>query len=241
MDPLTGSVQHYAWGSTTALPAFLGVEPDGRPQAELWLGAHPSAPSRVGDRSLADRDRRRRRRRRRRGGGRGVRAAAAVPAEGAGRRPAALPAGPSLPGRRRGRVRARGAGRHRPGRSDPALPRRLAEAGDAGRARRRRGAVRVPGAGRDVRAVRPARGAGGDGAGGAAAGRRAGPAGRGVRAGARTGRGRAGGGRPGRHGGRRADRGRRCGGDAELAPVRPDRGRAGRALSRATPACWPRC
>ena len=54
MDPLTGSVQHYAWGSTTALPAFLGVEPDGRPQAELWLGAHPSAPSRVGDRSLAD-------------------------------------------------------------------------------------------------------------------------------------------------------------------------------------------
>ena len=39
MDPLTGSVQHYAWGSTTALPAFLGVEPDGRPQAELWLGA----------------------------------------------------------------------------------------------------------------------------------------------------------------------------------------------------------
>ena len=54
MDPLTGSVQHYAWGSTTALAAFLGVEPDGRPQAELWLGAHHSAPSRVGDRSLAD-------------------------------------------------------------------------------------------------------------------------------------------------------------------------------------------
>ncbi|HEY5788144.1 MAG TPA: mannose-6-phosphate isomerase, class I [Microlunatus sp.] len=54
MDPLTGSVQHYAWGSTTALPEFLGVEPDGRPQAELWLGAHHSAPSRVGDQSLAD-------------------------------------------------------------------------------------------------------------------------------------------------------------------------------------------
>ena len=29
--------------------------------------------------------------------------------------------------------------------------------------------------------------------------------------------------------------------DAELAPVRADRRRAGRALSRATPACWPRC
>jgi len=54
MDPLTGSVQHYAWGSTTALPEFLGVEPDGRPQAELWLGAHHSAPSRVGDQSLAE-------------------------------------------------------------------------------------------------------------------------------------------------------------------------------------------
>ncbi|HEY5980028.1 MAG TPA: mannose-6-phosphate isomerase, class I [Microlunatus sp.] len=54
MDPLTGSVQHYAWGSTTAIPAFLGVEPDGRPQAELWLGAHPSAPSRIGGRSLAE-------------------------------------------------------------------------------------------------------------------------------------------------------------------------------------------
>ena len=54
MDSLTGSVQHYAWGSTTALPAFLGVEPDGRPQAELWLGAHHSAPSLLGDQSLAD-------------------------------------------------------------------------------------------------------------------------------------------------------------------------------------------
>ena len=49
MDSLTGSVQHYAWGSTTALPAFLGVEPDGRPQAELWLGAHHSAPSLLGE------------------------------------------------------------------------------------------------------------------------------------------------------------------------------------------------
>ncbi len=54
MDPLTGSVQNYAWGSTTALPAFLGVEPDGRPQAELWLGAHHSAPSLLGSQSLAD-------------------------------------------------------------------------------------------------------------------------------------------------------------------------------------------
>ena len=45
MLPLRNPVQHYDWGSTTAIPQLLGVAPDGRPQAELWLGAHPSAPS----------------------------------------------------------------------------------------------------------------------------------------------------------------------------------------------------
>ena len=55
MDPVTGSVQNYAWGSTTAIPAFLGVPPDGQPQAELWLGAHPVAPATVGGASLAER------------------------------------------------------------------------------------------------------------------------------------------------------------------------------------------
>ncbi|MCS6711615.1 mannose-6-phosphate isomerase, class I [Brachybacterium sp. EF45031] len=53
MWDLTGALQHYAWGSETALPAFLGQEPDGRPWAEVWYGAHPTAPSRVaGDRTL---------------------------------------------------------------------------------------------------------------------------------------------------------------------------------------------
>jgi mannose-6-phosphate isomerase len=42
---LENAVRHYAWGSTDALPALLGREPDGRPHAELWLGAHPAAPS----------------------------------------------------------------------------------------------------------------------------------------------------------------------------------------------------
>jgi mannose-6-phosphate isomerase len=42
---LTNTVQPYAWGSTTAIPQLLGREPDGTPQAELWIGAHPSAPS----------------------------------------------------------------------------------------------------------------------------------------------------------------------------------------------------
>lgn len=38
-------IRDYAWGSLTAIPACLGVEPTGQPQAEMWLGAHPGAPS----------------------------------------------------------------------------------------------------------------------------------------------------------------------------------------------------
>ncbi|MEU8121395.1 mannose-6-phosphate isomerase, class I [Spirillospora sp. NPDC049024] len=45
--PLTTAIRPYDWGSRTALPELLGVEPTGRPQAELWAGAHPAAPSRV--------------------------------------------------------------------------------------------------------------------------------------------------------------------------------------------------
>jgi mannose-6-phosphate isomerase len=47
MDRLTNTVRPYAWGSTTAIPTLLGVEPTGEPQAEIWMGAHPGAPSRV--------------------------------------------------------------------------------------------------------------------------------------------------------------------------------------------------
>ncbi len=42
---LLGMVQPYAWGSVEALPRIMGVPPTGDPQAELWLGAHPRAPS----------------------------------------------------------------------------------------------------------------------------------------------------------------------------------------------------
>lgn len=52
MRRLTGTVQPYPWGSATQLPHFLGTEPTGEPQAELWLGAHPQAPSRIDDTSL---------------------------------------------------------------------------------------------------------------------------------------------------------------------------------------------
>ena len=46
--PLENTVQHYDWGSRTRLHDLLGTVPDGVPAAELWLGAHPSAPSMVG-------------------------------------------------------------------------------------------------------------------------------------------------------------------------------------------------
>jgi mannose-6-phosphate isomerase len=45
IERLTGVIQPYAWGSRTAIPEFLGVAPTGEPQAELWFGAHPLAPS----------------------------------------------------------------------------------------------------------------------------------------------------------------------------------------------------
>lgn len=40
-------LQDYAWGSTTAIARLRGVEPTGRPEAELWFGAHPKAPATV--------------------------------------------------------------------------------------------------------------------------------------------------------------------------------------------------
>ncbi len=42
---LENPVRAYAWGSPTAIPDLLGIASTGEPQAELWLGAHPSAPS----------------------------------------------------------------------------------------------------------------------------------------------------------------------------------------------------
>ncbi|AWN27558.1 mannose-6-phosphate isomerase, class I [Streptomyces sp. NEAU-S7GS2] len=47
MDRLANTVRPYAWGSTTALPELLGTTPTGEPQAEMWMGAHPGAPSRI--------------------------------------------------------------------------------------------------------------------------------------------------------------------------------------------------
>ena len=43
---LKGKVQHYAWGGKDYIPHWLGIEnKEGKPFAEYWMGAHPSASS----------------------------------------------------------------------------------------------------------------------------------------------------------------------------------------------------
>ena len=45
---LTNRIQTYAWGSHTAIATLLGyAAPSQEPQAELWMGAHPKAPSKI--------------------------------------------------------------------------------------------------------------------------------------------------------------------------------------------------
>jgi len=45
---LKNTIQEYAWGSRTAIPELLGQSvPADKPQAELWMGTHPKAPSQV--------------------------------------------------------------------------------------------------------------------------------------------------------------------------------------------------
>jgi mannose-6-phosphate isomerase len=46
-------VRDYDWGSASALARLQGRAPSGHPEAELWMGAHPSAPSRLIDPSAA--------------------------------------------------------------------------------------------------------------------------------------------------------------------------------------------
>ncbi|MDR0990910.1 MAG: mannose-6-phosphate isomerase, class I [Propionibacteriaceae bacterium] len=54
MLPLVGQIRHYAWGSPTAIPDILGTDPTGEPQAEYWLGSHPTAPSTVNGQPLPE-------------------------------------------------------------------------------------------------------------------------------------------------------------------------------------------
>ena len=46
MWQLDSPVRHYPWGSRTVIPELLGLpSPAAEPYAELWMGAHPDAPS----------------------------------------------------------------------------------------------------------------------------------------------------------------------------------------------------
>ncbi|UFU02223.1 mannose-6-phosphate isomerase, class I [Ruania suaedae] len=45
MYPLLPAPRTYPWGSTRVIPEFLGGPPGADPVAELWFGAHPSAPT----------------------------------------------------------------------------------------------------------------------------------------------------------------------------------------------------
>ncbi|GAA4494936.1 mannose-6-phosphate isomerase, class I [Pseudaeromonas paramecii] len=45
---MNNPIQHYDWGSRVALTQLFGMaNPDNRPQAELWMGAHPNGCSEV--------------------------------------------------------------------------------------------------------------------------------------------------------------------------------------------------
>ncbi|MFW5739554.1 MAG: mannose-6-phosphate isomerase, class I, partial [Myxococcota bacterium] len=62
---LAPSLQRYAWGDPRFIPTLLGLEPNAKPCAEAWFGAHPHAPATVCaggtvlplDRLLADKSR----------------------------------------------------------------------------------------------------------------------------------------------------------------------------------------
>jgi len=47
-------IRRHAWGSTDAIPALLGFQPDGGPYAELWLSGFEDESSTIGDDRLAD-------------------------------------------------------------------------------------------------------------------------------------------------------------------------------------------
>src|SRR5690625_301905 len=49
MRRVTGVPRDYAWGSHSAIQELVGTEPNGTPLAELWFGAHPTAPAQLID------------------------------------------------------------------------------------------------------------------------------------------------------------------------------------------------
>ncbi len=55
MQLLTNPIRDYAWGSTSQLAEFVGSTATGKPEAELWIGAHDGDPSRLADGRLLNR------------------------------------------------------------------------------------------------------------------------------------------------------------------------------------------
>lgn len=51
---LSGAVKDYAWGSTSAISDFTGIDYGGRRVAELWFGAHNGAQTLAGGRPLSE-------------------------------------------------------------------------------------------------------------------------------------------------------------------------------------------
>jgi len=46
---LTNQPMDYAWGSTNLIPDYFGIEPTGKPMAEIWFGTHDGSPTQVKD------------------------------------------------------------------------------------------------------------------------------------------------------------------------------------------------
>lgn len=42
---MKNTIQNYAWGSRRAVPALMGRAESSEPEAEVWMGSHPKAPS----------------------------------------------------------------------------------------------------------------------------------------------------------------------------------------------------
>ncbi len=47
MDLLAAAIQDYGWGDPAFIPELQQRTPTGHPEAELWMGAHPKAPSQL--------------------------------------------------------------------------------------------------------------------------------------------------------------------------------------------------
>jgi mannose-6-phosphate isomerase len=55
VELLDNPIRPYAWGSRTSIADLLGKPvPAPHPEAEMWMGAHPGDPSRIGSTSLLD-------------------------------------------------------------------------------------------------------------------------------------------------------------------------------------------